>query len=369
MTKKKSGTTLARVLVPFAAAAAVLSLPSCAYVKPDPVRTASVQKPAKPADPIPALKSGKRRQLYEWNGQGRSVSRIEINVDEQVARVYDGNGDRIGWTTVASGVRKHPTPTGSFAILEKAVEKKSNLYGRIYNKNGKVVVRDAKFGADPIPPGGRFVGAKMPYFLRLTNDGIGMHAGPIPRPGRRASHGCIRMPGAFAATLFDQVGLGTEVKVRGDGPSYSTYLAQERAKAAKRAAARAAKAKKQAPAESTQKEQSEVVAGSAGTSEAQPAPGATAADAAEHSPGAAPVASSAVEAGAQYPVVTPTRPAGTPAPAAPVTPATPASPAVEGPAVASPPSPQAAPPTPPPQPETSERAASRVPSTSPGGQG
>ena len=224
-------------------AAALALLSSCASWYP--YKQASTAMTPKPAPAKPAVEPkrvAKAPPLYEWNGDGHKVSRIEISVNEQKARFYDGNQE-IGWTTVASGVRKHPTPVGNFAVLEKAVKKTSNVYGRIYDKHGRVVVRDAKLGRDPIPPGGHFKGAKMPFFLRLTNDGIAMHAGPIPHPGRRASHGCIRMPSAFASILYRQVSLGTSVSVEGNGPSYATYIADERAAAARLAAAKARKTK------------------------------------------------------------------------------------------------------------------------------
>lgn len=85
----------------------------------------------------------------------------------------------------------------------------------------------------------------MPYYMRLTGDGVGMHAGPIPNPGSRASHGCIRLPRAFAPILFASTSIGTPVKIVGDGPAYSTYIAKERAAASR---AYAAKAKKKAAA-------------------------------------------------------------------------------------------------------------------------
>jgi lipoprotein-anchoring transpeptidase ErfK/SrfK len=331
MTKNNSGTfhMLAKSAPALLAGAAALMLTSCAYVKPlEQNRTAMAPKPAQePVRPAPAPKApAKPHALYEWNGDGRIVSRIEISVDEQKARFYDGS-EEIGWTTVASGVKKHPTPVGTFAVLEKAVEKESNLYGKIYDKNGKVVVRDAKLGRDPIPPGGRFEGAKMPYFLRLTGDGIGMHAGPIPRPGRRASHGCIRMPSAFAPILYGQVGLGASVQVRGNGPTYAAYLAQTRAEAAKLAASRAKTAKAKA---------AEVVANTqppaAGQSQGSASPPATtgaAANAENHAP--APVDGETQPAAVTESPTTPTstvsetpKPATdpTPPPATPVAPPT-----------------------------------------------
>ncbi len=88
----------------------------------------------------------------------------------------------------------------------------------------------------------------MPYFMRLTSDGIGLHAGRIPRPGSPASHGCIRMPNKVATLLFERVNLGTKVTITGNGPNYGDYVErQRRARAAEKALA----AKKAAQAAKT----------------------------------------------------------------------------------------------------------------------
>ncbi|MBK5970429.1 MULTISPECIES: L,D-transpeptidase [Thiorhodovibrio] len=165
-------------------------------------------------------------KMFEWHGDGRRVSRIVIDTDTQQARFFD-NGELVGWSTVATGVSSHSTPTGEFSVLEKVADKRSNLYGRIYNSEGKLVKRNAKAGRDAVPPGGRFAGARMPHFMRMTFDGVGMHAGPIPRPGSPASHGCIRMPAQVADALFDHVDSGTRVTVIGStGPDYGNYMAR-----------------------------------------------------------------------------------------------------------------------------------------------
>ncbi len=181
-------------------------------------------------------------KLYEWSGDGRRVTRIVIDTNEQKARFYDGK-EQIGWTTVASGKSTHPTPRGEFTILEKVADKRSNLYGKIVNSKGKVIKGGAT-DKDRVPAGGRFVGASMPNFMRMTYDGIGMHAGPIPRPGSPASHGCIRMPKTLAATVFKHVDNGTAVTVIGNGPDYGNYgerIARQQAEErARRAAAAAA---------------------------------------------------------------------------------------------------------------------------------
>lgn len=173
--------------------------------------------------------------LYEWNGDGRRVSRIVVDTDKQKAHFYAGE-DEIGWSTVATGVSKYPTPTGQFAVTEKVENKRSNLYGKVYGKGGQVIKSSVKVGRDPIPAGGRFEGSHMPYFMRLTHDGIGLHAGPIPNPGQPASHGCIRMPRQLAPVLFKHVSNGTQVAIVGKGPSYGNYVEKQRAIAAARAA-------------------------------------------------------------------------------------------------------------------------------------
>jgi hypothetical protein len=73
---------------------------------------------------------------------------------------------------VSTGKRGHSTPAGVFPILQKKVYHRSNLYSN----------------------------APMPYMQRLTWGGIAIHAGRLP--GYPASHGCIRLPHAFAKSLY-----------------------------------------------------------------------------------------------------------------------------------------------------------------------
>lgn len=182
--------------------------------------------------------------LYEWTGLGKDITSIKINVDEQKAYLFNGE-EQLGWTYVASGIPSFPTPTGEFKVLEKIADKVSNLYGKGYDAKGKLVNSDFKQGRDLLPPGGRFEPAKMTYFMRLTGDGVGMHIGPIPNPGRRASHGCIRLPSKFAGTIFKHTAVGTPVTITGKGPDYATYMKQS-AEKAKANAAKLASAKRKA---------------------------------------------------------------------------------------------------------------------------
>ncbi len=51
----------------------------------------------------------------------------------------------------------------------------------------------------------------MPYMQRLTWSGVALHAGNLP--GYPASHGCVRMPLAFAKLLYSSTKLGMTVVV------------------------------------------------------------------------------------------------------------------------------------------------------------
>jgi lipoprotein-anchoring transpeptidase ErfK/SrfK len=188
--------------------------------EPETPEVADTAIPEPQEDPAPD-------KLFEWNGTGRSISHVVIDTNEQRARFYEGQ-EQVGWTTIASGVSKHPTPRGEFEVIEKVAKKRSNLYGRIYDANGNLHKRGAHSDKDKVPAGGKFVGASMPHFMRMTYDGIGMHAGPIPRPGHPASHGCIRLPKEVASNLFAHVDLGTRVTVLGNGPDYGNYAQRVR---------------------------------------------------------------------------------------------------------------------------------------------
>lgn len=107
---------------------------------------------------------------------------IIISLPLQRAQVYR-NGIMIGVSSVSTGKPGHETPTGLFTILQKDRVHFSNLYND----------------------------ASMPFMQRLTWDGIALHAGRLP--GHPDSHGCIRLPDAFAEKLFAITKLGIAVVV------------------------------------------------------------------------------------------------------------------------------------------------------------
>ncbi|MEO0033415.1 MAG: hypothetical protein RIS94_3173 [Pseudomonadota bacterium] len=101
----------------------------------------------------------------------RSGVLIVVSKPEQRMYVFR---DGALWSSapVSTGRRGHGTPVGVFPILQKQVFHRSNTYSN----------------------------APMPFMQRLTWRGIAVHAGHLP--GYPASHGCIRVPYAFARALF-----------------------------------------------------------------------------------------------------------------------------------------------------------------------
>lgn len=122
---------------------------------------------------------------------------------------------------VSTGKASHPTPAGNYTIRAKEKDYDSNLYGRIFDAAGVVVVADADARKDVPPEGGRFEGAPMPYWMRLSDTGVGMHVGYVPG-GRAASHGCIRLKKETAAELFALTRIGTPVLVGDTLPARET---------------------------------------------------------------------------------------------------------------------------------------------------
>lgn len=150
--------------------------------------------------------------MYQWyeDKEPGDVS-VSISLSQQIATIKRADRE-IGWSYVATGKEGRATTPGDFHIMEKIVDKHSNKYGWIENEYGEVTDDDASPG-DPLQPGERYMAAPMPYWMRVTGYGIGMHVGKIPQPGEPASHGCIRMPKEFVPTLFDKVKVGTSVKI------------------------------------------------------------------------------------------------------------------------------------------------------------
>ncbi|HEV2816759.1 MAG TPA: L,D-transpeptidase family protein [Allosphingosinicella sp.] len=153
--------------------------------------------------PAPALEVGNLAPgAFVWRPELAAGGAVEIvvSIPRQLAYVYRG-GTLIGVSTVSTGRPGHPTPTGRFPILEKHREHYSNRYNN----------------------------APMPFMQRLTMDGIALHAGQIP--GHPASHGCVRLPLAFARSLFAATRVGAAVHILDASPSAESALAVARGEA------------------------------------------------------------------------------------------------------------------------------------------
>lgn len=146
-----------------------------------------------------------------WDGDGvPGEPKIVVSLSQQKAMFYKG-GRLVGVSAISSGREGFDTPPGDYKIIEKKLKHQSNLYGNYVDAAGNVVVANVGIKIDPMPPGTRFVGAPMPYWMRLTNSGVGMHAGFLP--GVPDSRGCIRLPERMAKAFFENAPIGTPVTI------------------------------------------------------------------------------------------------------------------------------------------------------------
>ena len=137
-------------------------------------------------------------------------ARIVVSIPKQ--RAYLMVGEQLAADgPISSGKRGHTSPTGHMHVLEKDPNHHSSLYGDFVDSSGRIVRAGVSARIDSAPSGTHFAGATMKWFLRLTEDGIGMHIGILP--GYPASHGCIRESAEGAKLFYDRVKVGTPVDV------------------------------------------------------------------------------------------------------------------------------------------------------------
>ncbi|MBX7208307.1 MAG: L,D-transpeptidase family protein [Verrucomicrobiaceae bacterium] len=191
-----------------ATAAALAGLASCATNGP---RTQTQYLEAFSPQAVPGSANYATDTVSYWDGEGLSgPSSIVIDLSDQRAFFYKG-GTLAGVSSLSTGDEGHPTTTGKFKIFEKDKDHRSNLYGDFVDANGEVVVQNVDITKDKPPPGTRFLGSEMTWFMRF-NGGAGMHKGYLP--GYAASHGCVRMPAHMAEIFFNHVSIGTPVTVQ-----------------------------------------------------------------------------------------------------------------------------------------------------------
>ncbi len=109
--------------------------------------------------------------------------RLVINLTDQLVFLYRGQA-LIAVATISTGRDGRETPTGIFNVLEK-----------------RPFYRSKKYDNAPM----------MPWMQRIDQYGIALHAGV--NPGVPASHGCVRLPKAFAEKLYSITDIGTPVYI------------------------------------------------------------------------------------------------------------------------------------------------------------
>ena len=119
---------------------------------------------------------------YLWRNVPDSAGpeRVVISLSDQLAYLYRGD-TLMAVAAISSGKDAKPTPTGIFSVLDK-----------------KPFYRSKKYDNAP-----------MPWMQRIDQYGVALHGGY--NPGVPASHGCVRLPVAFAKKLYGVTGIGTPV--------------------------------------------------------------------------------------------------------------------------------------------------------------
>lgn len=172
---------------------------------PRPASTAAYMRPAHgsriayPAErrPLLSMPGGEKRTIHSllnidrsmefgdhvWNDRDVPPGPVWMRVDlsRQLISVFRG-GHEIGSAVILYGADDKPTPAGVYPVLERARAHRSSIYD-----------------------------ADMPFMLRLTGDGVAIHASDVR--AYAATHGCVGVPIDFAARLFDQVKRGDPVYI------------------------------------------------------------------------------------------------------------------------------------------------------------
>ena len=138
-------------------------------VKPNRLVVAAREKPAKA-----------KANTDDVAAKAKGLLSVIISLNKQRLTLYS-DGQPIAYSRVSTGVPGHPTPTGVFSVIQKDRWHHSNIYSN----------------------------APMYFMQRITWSGVAMHEGVVPN--HPASHGCIRLPGAFARQMWGITKLGVRV--------------------------------------------------------------------------------------------------------------------------------------------------------------
>ncbi len=163
---------------------------------------------------LPSLESSLPRwtvnqALYEAMEPG--AGSINIVLADQRLTLLDREGSTVIETDCSTGMVGKETPQGHFHILGKIQDKRSNRYGSYVSESTREIVEPRSWLVAR-PPGTRFLGTSMPYWMRVTWAGVGIHVGGFQR-GQRTSMGCIRMPEGVQPLLFEKSAVGMRVRI------------------------------------------------------------------------------------------------------------------------------------------------------------
>jgi lipoprotein-anchoring transpeptidase ErfK/SrfK len=138
-------------------------------------------RPATPAARAKATVVAKATsEPNELAAKAKGPLQILVSLDKQELTLLSG-GEVIARSRVSTGQRGRSTPTGVFSIIQKDRWHRSNLY-------------------DDAP---------MWFMQRITWSGVALHQGIVPN--YPASHGCIRLPEAFAKQMWTTTQMGARV--------------------------------------------------------------------------------------------------------------------------------------------------------------
>jgi lipoprotein-anchoring transpeptidase ErfK/SrfK len=126
--------------------------------------------------------STKPKESEDVAARAKGVLTVVVSISKQQLTLYS-DGHPIAHSRVSTGVPGHATPTGVFSVIQKDRWHHSNIYSN----------------------------APMYFMQRITWSGVAMHQGVVPTGP--ASHGCIRLPEAFARQMWGITKLGVRVIV------------------------------------------------------------------------------------------------------------------------------------------------------------
>jgi lipoprotein-anchoring transpeptidase ErfK/SrfK len=144
-----------------------------------------LQRTARPATRKTSTVAKTTPKPDELGGRIRGPLQIIVSLDKQELTLWSGS-EVVARSRVSTGQRGFSTPMGVFSIIQKDRWHRSNLY-------------------DDAP---------MWYMQRITWSGVALHQGIVPN--YPASHGCIRLPEAFARQLWGATQMGARVIVARD---------------------------------------------------------------------------------------------------------------------------------------------------------